>query len=106
MTDGDLSVLACDRERLHLVDRILARGRVPRVADRGAAGQFFQHFLVEDIGDQSLRAKTVQLLAVARHNTARFLAAMLEREQPELRESRGLLVTEDTKDPAFLVKLV
>jgi hypothetical protein len=48
----------------------------------------------------------MQSFAVARHDSARFLPAMLKREKPELRQSRGFSVSENAENAAFFVKFV
>ena len=48
----------------------------------------------------------MQIFAVARNDAARFLPAMLKREKPELRQSRGFRVSENPKNAAFFFELV
>jgi hypothetical protein len=106
VADGDLPVLARDQERLDLFDRVPPRGGVARVADRRSSHQSVQHILGQNIGDQPLRPVLIEVAAVAGHNAARLLAAVLLRKKPKLRQRRGLRMAEDTENAAFFVKFV
>jgi hypothetical protein len=76
------------------------------VPDRAFADEFALHFFGQNVGDQPLRAKLMQIFAVRRDDAARFLPAMLQSEKPELRQSRGFGVSVDPENAAFLVKFV
>ena len=106
VTNGDLAVLAGDRKRLDLLDRVLAGGRVSRVPDRARAGQVFEHIFVQHVGDQADSSETGADLRRRRNNAAGLLPAMLERKKPKLRQRRGFRVAENAKNAAFFVKFV
>ena len=75
-------------DRLRVLPLRGAGGRVADVADRHVADQRAQHVLVEHLRDEALVADRHDACpprgAVAM--PGRFLAAMLQREQPEVRE--------------------
>ncbi len=77
-------------ERLSIRPVRRARGRVARVADRELAGQSTQLLLVEDLGHEAHVAKGRQVAAVRHRDAGRLLAAVLEREEPEVREPRDV----------------
>ena len=62
-------------------------GRVARVTDRNLAGQRLQLLLVEDVREEANLAYDRQATAVRDRDPGRLLAAVLEREQPEVRET-------------------
>ena len=78
----------------------------PAAADDDRAGQRAQNVFGQNVGDQTFRAKLVQFLAVARHNAARFLPAMLQSEKSELRQCRRFRMSEDAENAAFFVKFI
>jgi hypothetical protein len=86
MTNGNFSVLAGDGKRLDFTNRIASGGRIAGVSDSARARQRFQNVLAQNIGNQSHRAKLMQVFAVAGNDSARFLTAMLQREKSELRK--------------------
>src|SRR5687768_12067140 len=106
MAHCNVAVLAGRGKRLYLFDRVSARGRVTRVADGGRADQFSQNFLTQDIRHQPLRAELMQVAPVARHYPARLLPAVLQSEQPKLRQRRRLGVPKDAENAAFFLKFV
>ncbi len=61
---------------------------------------------VEHLGDQSHTPVRVQLLAIARDDAARLLAAMLERVEPIESQLRSLLVPIHTDDAALFVQTI
>ena len=106
MADRHVAVLARNGKRLHLLDRVAAGGRVTRMPDRTVAPEPFEHVLAEHVGDQALRPVLMQVRAVARHDPACLLPAMLQSKQPQLRQRRRLRVAEDTEDTAFFFEFI
>ncbi len=87
-------VAECDRPCAPVMDvwlrvRPLVRtgGRVARVTDRNLAGQRLQLLLVEDVRDEPHLAQDRETTLVGHRDPGRLLAAVLEREQPEVRET-------------------
>ena len=78
----------------------LAGGGVADVADGDASGEAPELVLGEGVLHQAHRAVGVERLAVAGHDAARLLPAVLERVQPEVGHVGGLGVTEDAEDAA------
>ena len=106
MANSDLSVLARDRKRLDLVDRILAGGRISRVPDRTCTFECRKNIRIQNIRDQADRAMLQQFTAIGRYDSARFLPPMLQGKKPELRQRRGFCVTEDAEYSALLVQFI
>src|SRR5688572_17774708 len=101
MANRDVAVLTCHGEGLDFLDRVFSGGRIPRVPDRARADQFTEDLFDENIGDESLRAKLMEVVTIARHDAASLLAAMLKREKSELGQGRRLRMTEDPEYPAL-----
>ena len=78
-----------------------ARRGVARVADGDLAGERRQLLLVEDLRHEPHLAQHCHPLAVRHGDSSRLLAAMLEREEPEVRQARDVaLAGVDTEDAA------
>jgi hypothetical protein len=81
-----------------------ARRRVAGVADREVPAQRRQRLLVEDLADQPEVLEHHDLAAVADGHAGGLLAAVLQREEPEVGELRDLLAGRpDTEDAALLL---
>src|SRR4029079_18994676 len=79
------------------------RRRVPRVPDRGLAGERLQLLLVEHLCDEPHVAQRRQPPALGDRDAGRLLPAWLQREEREVRESRHLaLGRADAEDAAHL----
>jgi hypothetical protein len=77
------------------------------MADGGVAGQALDHFAAgKGIADEAEAAFTVETAAVEGDDAGGFLAAMLERVQPERGDGGGLGVAEDAEHAAFLAERV
>jgi hypothetical protein len=106
VADADLAVHAVDEQRLGVGHRALAGGRVAGVADGNGARQRRQRVLGEDLGDVAHRAEGPHLHAVRHGDTRAFLAAVLQRVEPEVGHVGRLGVAVDTEDAAFFTELV
>ena len=60
------------------------------MTDGRLAGQRLQLLLVEDVRDEPHLAQHREMTAVGDCDPRRLLAAVLEREQPEVRETRDV----------------
>ena len=87
-------VAECDRPcapvmdvRLRVRPLVRTGGRVARVTDRNLAGQRLQLLLVEDVRDEPHLAEDRETALVGHRDPGRLLPAVLEREQPEVRET-------------------
>jgi len=97
-----------DRSRAALLDDRLsvrpvrgAGGGVARVSDRDLAGEPAQLLLAEDLGDETHVAKCGDAAFVRDGDPGRLLAAVLQREEPEVREPGDVAVgCVDAEDPA------
>ena len=85
---GEAAVGKLGEEGLHVAQAGAAGGGVARVADRAGARQPVDHRLLgEGVADQADMALDVELAAVIGDDAGGFLAAMLQRMQPERRRS-------------------
>ena len=88
-------------ERLRVRPVRAAGRRVARVADRDLAGQRRELLLVEHLRDEPHLAERRDAAAVGDRDPGGLLAAVLEREQAEVREPRDVaLVRADAEDAA------
>ena len=78
-------------DRLRVLPRRRAGGRVAVVPDREVALQRREAALVEHLGDEAHVLGDGDRLAVAHRDAGRLLAAVLEREQPEVGQLRDRL---------------
>ncbi len=86
---------------LRVLPRHAARGRVAAVPDGDVPRQGVEGRLVEDLGDEAHVLVDEDLLAVARRDARRLLAAVLQRVEPEVGELGDLLAGRpDTEDAA------
>jgi hypothetical protein len=90
-----------------LDDRLCVRpvcgsgGGVARVADRDLAGEPAELLLAEDLRDEAHVAKSGDAALVGDRDPGRLLAAVLQGEEPEVREARDVAVgCVDAEDPA------
>ena len=79
-------------ERLRVRPLRRARGRVARVPDRDLPLQRVQLLLVEDLRDEPEVAERRQPPLLGDRDAGRLLPAVLEREEPEVREPRDVAV--------------
>src|SRR5262249_33512944 len=79
-------------ERLCVRPPRRAGRRVAVVADRHLAAQAAELLLVEDLGPEAEVAQTRQAAVLGDRDSGRLLAAMLEREEAEVREPRHVAV--------------
>ena len=97
--DGAPAAVLDQRLRVRPLRR--AGRRVARVADRDVAVQAAQLLLVEDLRDEAHVAQHGQAAVVGDGDPGRLLAAVLEREQPEVGDARDVaLGGADAEDAA------
>ena len=106
VADRERAPRVVDREGLGVAQVRAASGRVTDVADGEAAGKLRELLLAEGVLHEAHRAVRRELLAVARDDTGRFLSAVLQRVEPEVRDVGRLGVAVDAEDAAFVVELV
>ena len=86
-------------ERLRVRPLVRAGGRVARVADRGLARKRVQLLLVEHVRDEAHLAQHGEPALIRDRDARGLLAAVLEREQAEVRETRNVpLLRADAED--------
>ena len=99
--ERDGARLAVVDERLRVRPLGAAGRRVPRVADRDLAAQAPEAPLVEDLADEAHLAHRGQPAALGDGDPRRLLAAVLEREEPEVRKPGDVaLARADAEDAA------
>ena len=86
---GDLAAVVAP-DRLRVLPRAAARGRVADVADRHVAIEGAELLLVEDLRDEPGVAKGRDVPALAGRDAGRLLAAVLECVEGEVGELRDL----------------
>src|SRR5260370_7182573 len=79
---------------------------IARVADGEADRELREHAGLENFFDFAHGAVDVQLFAVARDDAGGFLAAMLQRIQPEICEVRRFGMAEDAEDTTLVVEVI
>jgi hypothetical protein len=98
-----LPAIAVDEEGLGLAQRDASGRRVPHVADCRPARQLRELPFAEYLADVPHPARRVKPRAVRRDHPGRLLPAMLQRVEPKVSESRGIIVVEDTKYAALFL---
>ncbi len=106
MTDGKRPTGVVDRDGLGVLDVGSAGRGIANVTDGDPARELAQLILREGVLHEAHGSVGVELLAVARDDAGRLLAAMLERVKPEVRDVGGLGMAEDTEDAARVVEVV
>ena len=76
------------------------------MAERGVARQAREHFGLKNIGHQAHAFFEMQFAPVARNDSGRFLAAMLQRVEAQIGHLRGFGMAEDAAHSAVIVKPV
>ncbi len=89
-------------ERLSVGEQRGPRRRVADVADRRPARQAREPRLAEDVGDVAHLPLDVDLPLVERRDPGRFLAAVLEGVEAEVRQVGGIVRVADAEDAAFV----
>ncbi len=92
VAESDGARAAVLHERLRVRPLRGAGRRVAVVADRDLAVEAAELLLVEDLGDESEIAQAGQPAVLRDRDARRFLAAVLEREEAEVREPRDVAV--------------
>src|SRR6266404_1478498 len=105
--DRHLTADAIDHERLRVLHRARAGGRITRVPDGAATFELLELSLTENLRDkphvlvnQERRARTV-----AGHDSRALLAAMLEREKSVIGQDRGVGMAEYAKKSALMLRI-
>ena len=105
--DREAALGELGEQRLDIAQRRFAGRRIAHVADRRAPGSCAHHLVaVEIAGDVAHRPVRVEMGAVEAGDAGRFLAAVLQRVQPERDEARGIVGTPNAENAAFLAQLV
>ena len=102
--DGDLPPHAIDHERLCIRDVGTARRGVSDVADSASAGHFLEVHIFERLRDETHGNVALELRpsGVRGDNPRALLPAMLESEETVVGHQRGIRVSVNGKDAAFV----
>ena len=104
VTERDRARAPVVDQRLRVRPAVRAGRRVARVPDRDLARQCVQLLLVEDLRDEAHVAHDGEPAAVGDGDPGRLLAAVLEREQAEVREPRHVsLLRANAEDATHLL---
>ena len=76
------------------------------MSDRAGSPQTIEVRLIESIGDVTHLAFHSELHAVGSNDATRFLAAMLQRVQAEVSQSRGVRMSVDSENTTLFTQLV
>jgi hypothetical protein len=105
--DGEAAAGKFGEKRLDVAQAFATGGRIAGVADCAVAGQaVHDRALGEGVANQADMALDRELLAVERDDAGCFLAAVLQCMQPEGDDGCGVLLAENAKHPAFIVKAI
>ncbi len=105
MRDGEPAELEIRVQRLNISKNCVPGGGVAVVSDGDAAGQFFDHpGVAEIVADQSHAAMGVEAGTVEAGDTGGFLAAMLQRMQPQRCYRGSIRHIPHAENPAFFVQ--
>ena len=102
VADGDLAARAIDDERLGVLDIGTAGGGVADVADGEMAGQRAENVFVEHLADEPHALVGAQVDAVRGGDARAFLAAMLQRVQPVIRQLGRIRVPVNPKQATIM----
>ena len=104
--EGDLAAVVAP-DRLRVLPRAAAGGRVADVADRHVAVERAQLLLVEDLRDEPGLAQGRDVAALAARDPGRLLAAVLERVEREVGETGDIVAGRvDAEHPALVARAV
>ena len=105
VTERDRARAPVMDQRLRVRPAVRAGRRVARVPDRDLSRQCVQLLLVEHLRDEAHVADDGEPAVVGDGDPGRFLAAVLKREQAEVREARDVsLLRADAEDATHLVR--
>ena len=76
------------------------------MSDRTCAGQSIETGLIKGVGNMTHGAFQSQLRPVGRCDAAGFLAAMLQRVEAEISQTRRVRMTVDSEHTAFVAKFI
>ena len=106
MGDADGAEAVTGDEGLNVLEHGGAGGGVSDVADGGGAGELAQLRLGEDFGDEADAGNGVEEVSGDGDDSGSLLAAVLERVEGEVAETRRLRVAVDSDDAALFAGLV
>ena len=92
-----------DAQRLRVLERQPAGGRVAVVSDRAGARHILQLGIAIDVGHEADALDDVELAMVTRHHAGRLLATVLQSVQPERCDRGGLRHPDRGEHAALLV---
>src|ERR1700752_163026 len=100
----DFALVAIDHHRLRIHQRRIAGRRIARVPDCRRARQRRNHLRRKNLLHVSERLVHAHVRAIGRGNPGRFLPAMLQRVNSEIRQLRRFVIPEDAEHAAVIVE--
>src|ERR1700688_5318297 len=102
----DFALVAIDHDGLRVEQSFVAGGRISSMTDRGSSWKFCQHRGLKNFFHLAHRAVKMQFLSITRNYPCRFLAAVLQSIQTEIRQVGGFRMTKDAEYSAFVVEMI
>src|ERR1700722_9893449 len=102
----DFALVAIDHDGLRVEQCFVARGRISSMTDRGSPWKSCQHRGLKNLFHLAHGAVKMQFVAIARNYPGRFLAAVLQSIQTEIREVGGFRMAKDAEYSAFIVEMI
>src|SRR5271154_259940 len=106
VAQGDFALVAIDHDGLGVEQGFVAGCRVTSMADRNIAWKFGEYGRHENFFYFAHGPVRVQLTAVTGNDAGGFLAAMLQRIKPEIREVGRFRMAEDAEHTTFVVEMI
>src|ERR1700675_449815 len=106
MRERELALVAVNHHRLRIHQTGIARGGIARMADGDAAREMRDYLRRENLLHVAHGFVDVHVRAVRRRDPRRFLSAMLQRVEAEIRHLRRFGMAEDSEDAAFIVEMI
>src|SRR3984957_8025634 len=102
--ERDFAFVAIDHHWLRVHQRRIAGRRIARVPDRRCAWQRRNHLRRENLLHVPERLVNAHIGAIRRRDAGRFLPAMLQRIDSEVRQLRRFVISEDAEHAAVIVE--
>ena len=102
----ELALVAVDHDRLPVKQRIVAGRGIPLVAGGRRTWQSREHFGRENFLNEAQAPVEMYVRAVARCNPRRFLSAMLQRVEAQIRELGSFGMPKHPEHAAVIVEMI